>query len=151
MENIEVIERDFEENFIVISNGIKSSDKATSSRVAYLFDEGFIVKFGYGYRSELELWELLEEDDKKYFTTIYGSGEFNGAGYIIAERAYDDVNFAVTEEHLEILRTLKKKYGLFDMHFEKDENEEYTYSRRHNIAINSKGEMKIYDFEAHGM
>lgn len=147
MKDFEIIER--EQNLLVLSNGIKSSDTKTSCRTAYLFDD-FVIKFGSGGKTEVLVWNIIEPQDRKYFAEIYGSGEFNGKEYVITERIFfGDVNsMKATEEQLSTLQYLKDKYGLCDMHLDRScDGEGYDWGYCLNSVIDINGDLKIYDYE----
>lgn len=137
----------------VIIDGIEASSHGTMGgtccRQIFIWQDKYIIKFdsqdydfsddNYSRQSsnEIEMIELIEEADRKYFFYPVHWGFYNGLGYVVQE--YGKREWKRPDNYLHYAeRTLMpviRKYNLTDIHFYDERNWLYT----------SEG-AKIYDY-----
>ncbi len=108
---------------IVLSNehDSKHGDRWSSSRPMY-FGDTFVVKFdetikgpkfkGQQSTKEIELWEALDEKDRKHFVTLLDYSHEEGW---IAQERINIIRTVPTKEQRAVVERLKEKFGLGDI------------------------------------
>jgi hypothetical protein len=92
---------------------------------------------------EAQIWQTIEEEDRKYFAAIIAAGEAENTGWVLTEYYDDLIDHDATQEQVRLADSLARKYEITDW----DYGDAY-YLRQWKVRPD--GSVIIHDFGISG-